>query len=167
MVSLSGPKVWFSWLSLCQCSVVHGTTWSLCICTICDWSNLDVILTCGISSVIWRCPVNVDPCLYDAKCNQCSDHIGIKVPVDCSKPQKYRMGITYHGLHDICLPDFINDIKSSVMPFSKRWHYRWALEVYNSSFKALRGRHAPLTEGEHSLVVRCSLVHRGAERSKT
>ena len=68
---------------------------------------LDVVITCGDSSLIQGTPVIVDPCLYDAKGDQCGDHFGIEVTL---KPQNHRKEITFHRLRDVSLSDFIKDV---------------------------------------------------------
>ena len=89
--------------------------------------------TYSISSILQGTPVIVDPCLYDAKCNHCGDHLCFKVTLDCVKPQNPRKDITFHMLCCVSLPDFMEDIQSFEMLLSAHG----LVETYNFGFKEL------------------------------
>ena len=67
------------------------------------YHTLDVVITRGVSSIIWGTTVIVDSCLYDPNGNEGDDHFGIKVTLACSKPTEPRKEITLRRFRDVAL----------------------------------------------------------------
>ena len=70
--------------------------------------------THGVSSIIWRTRVAIDPCLYSAKGALRGDHLGVEATVDCLKPENNRREIARCRICDASLPDLVKDIRSIV-----------------------------------------------------